>query len=60
MLNIVNICLYTGAIGMLWGIAWWFVSSEKPATHPKISEDEKYYIESTIAENTSSSVSNKV
>ena len=51
--------IFTGAVGILWGIAWWFISSEKPATHPTISEEEKIYIESSIAENTLL-VSNKV
>ncbi len=45
-------------IGIIWSIYWWYVSYERPAIHPKISESERIYIEESIGE--ASSISNKV
>ena len=47
-----------GVIGIIWSIYWWHFSYERPATHPKISEEERIYIEESIGE--SCSISNKV
>ncbi|XP_031552976.1 sialin-like isoform X2 [Actinia tenebrosa] len=33
-----------GVLGILWYIAWFFLAYEKPASHPRISEEEKEYI----------------
>ncbi|CAF1395391.1 unnamed protein product [Adineta ricciae] len=48
---------FYGIIGILWSIGWWYVSYERPAIHPKISEEERIYIEESIGE--ASSVANK-
>ncbi|XP_031552988.1 sialin-like isoform X2 [Actinia tenebrosa] len=37
-----------GALGILWYIAWLFLVYDKPASHPRISEEEKEYILSSI------------
>lgn len=37
-----------GAFGVLWCGAWWYVSSDKPATHPRISAEEKQYIVTSV------------
>ena len=47
-----------GVIGIIWSIYWWHFSYERPATHPKISEEERIYIEESIGE--ACSISNKV
>ncbi|XP_059170865.1 vesicular glutamate transporter 2-like [Physella acuta] len=41
-----------GVLGALWSIAWWFLSYERPSTHPTISEEERVYIETSIGETT--------
>ena len=56
---IVSVIYVLGAFGILWCLAWYFVSYEKPSKHPSITEEEKVYIETAISENTSL-VSNKV
>lgn len=40
----------TGSIGLLWSIAWFFLVYDSPAQHPRISPEERYEIESKIAE----------
>ncbi|XP_025090955.1 sialin-like [Pomacea canaliculata] len=37
-----------GALGCLWFIGWMFLISETPATHPRISDKERRYIESNL------------
>lgn len=37
-----------GACGIVWSVVWLFVGANSPATHPRISEDEKKYIESSL------------
>jgi len=41
-----------GIFGMAWFVAWWFFSSESPSTHKTISNEEKQYIDSALAQNT--------
>ncbi|ELU12188.1 hypothetical protein CAPTEDRAFT_177109 [Capitella teleta] len=54
-------CFYFyGVLGMLWFIAWWMVSSESPASHPTISQDERNYIETSLQEGNSVATNNKV
>ncbi|CAF0897843.1 unnamed protein product [Adineta steineri] len=48
---------FYGVIGIIWSIGWWYISYERPAIHPKISEEERIYIEESIGE--ASSVANK-
>lgn len=37
-----------GACGIIWSVVWLFVGANSPATHPRIAEDEKKYIESSL------------
>jgi len=48
-----------GIFGLAWFVAWWFFSSESPGSHKTISNEEKQYIDSSLALNTSA-VANKV
>ena len=43
----------TGAMGITWAVAWWFLAFESPSKHPHITEHERIYIETSIGENTS-------
>lgn len=45
--------LFSGGIGLLWSILWFVVIYDSPATHPRISPEEKYEIESAIGTSTS-------
>lgn len=47
-----------GIVGLIWSVHWWHFSYERPAIHPKISEEERVYIEESIGE--ACSISNKV
>lgn len=49
---------FTGAMGIIWAIIFWFFSFERPACNPYISQEELIYIETSIGENTS--LTNKV
>ena len=39
-----------GLCSILWYVAWELVVHESPASHPTVSEEEKKYIEKSIAE----------
>lgn len=39
-----------GIIGMIWCIFWMIFSFEKPSTNPHITQEERIYIETSIAE----------
>ena len=43
------IVLYKGSIGVLWCILWLLLGFDSPSTHPRISQFERIYIESSIA-----------
>ncbi|XP_013419304.1 vesicular glutamate transporter 2 isoform X2 [Lingula anatina] len=44
-------CFYFyGAFGLIWLVTWMFLSFEKPSTHPRITKEERDYIESSIGE----------
>lgn len=43
----------TGVVGLVWSIAWFFAVFDSPAQHPRISEEERRYIESSIGGATS-------
>ncbi|XP_067937662.1 vesicular glutamate transporter 1-like [Watersipora subatra] len=48
-------CFYFyGSLGITWGIVWWFMSFERPSKHPRISYEERTYIEESLglADNT--------
>ncbi|CAF4605514.1 unnamed protein product, partial [Didymodactylos carnosus] len=48
---------FYGAVGMIWFCFWWYLSYERPAICPTITEVERIYIEESIGE--SSSIANK-
>ena len=39
-----------GVVGAVWFIAWVFLVYDTPESHPRISEDEKRYIQASIGE----------
>jgi ACS family sodium-dependent inorganic phosphate cotransporter len=43
----------TGVVGLVWSIAWFFLVFDSPAQHPRISEEERRYIEGAIGDATS-------
>lgn len=43
----------TGVVGLVWSITWFFLVFDSPAQHPRISEEERRYIESSIGGATS-------
>jgi MFS transporter, ACS family, solute carrier family 17 (sodium-dependent inorganic phosphate cotransporter), other len=45
-----NNCLRLGGIGVLWSLCWFIFIFETPAKHPRISQEEKRYIEESIGE----------
>jgi len=42
--------LCAGAVGIIWFVLWSFLAYSTPATHPRISKEEREYIVSSIAE----------
>lgn len=38
----------TGGISLIWSVAWFFVVFDSPAQHPRISVEERQYIEESI------------
>ena len=45
---------------MLWSIYWWYISYERPAIHPKISQRERLYLKETIREESSVSAKTNI
>jgi len=46
-----DFCYFTaivGAIGVIWSILWFFLVYNSPATHPRISAEERQYIEKAL------------
>nr|CAD7447699.1 unnamed protein product [Timema bartmani] len=43
-----------GGVGLLWCVVWFFLGADSPASHKWISQDEKLYIEASLAKITSS------
>ena len=41
---------YTGATGVLWSIVWFLVVKDSPADDPRLSQEEREYIESNLAD----------
>ena len=39
----------TGCMGILWAIVWFLVVKNSPAEDPNISEEERLYIETSLA-----------
>ncbi|XP_015433654.1 PREDICTED: putative inorganic phosphate cotransporter [Dufourea novaeangliae] len=42
----------TGAIGLLWSVSWFLLIFDSPAEHPRISDEERRYIEDAIGSST--------
>lgn len=38
----------TGAIGIIWSVAWFLLVFDSPSQHPRISHEERRYIENAI------------
>lgn len=58
-MHVLILVLIEGVFGLLWFIGWIYYSSESPATHSSISQEERIYIENAIGV-TTNSTSNKV
>lgn len=43
-----SIFYVTGGSSVLWAVVWFFVGSDCPASHPRISKQEKKYIEESL------------
>ncbi|KAG8225769.1 hypothetical protein J437_LFUL005728, partial [Ladona fulva] len=43
-----------GVIGLLWCISWWLLVFDSPSTHPRITNEEKMYIEKAVSVSLSS------
>ena len=57
-----SIFYFTGGSGILWCICWAFLVYDSPSQHPRISQEEKVYIESSIQaqqQHTKSSLGNE-
>uniref|UniRef100_U5EX23 Putative permease of the major facilitator superfamily n=1 Tax=Corethrella appendiculata TaxID=1370023 RepID=U5EX23_9DIPT len=48
-----SVFYFTGGIGILWSICWFLVVFDSPATHPRISPEERNEIETAIGSSTS-------
>lgn len=42
-----SIC-WIGGAGILWALGWLLFAHETPAHHPRITDSERYFIESTV------------
>ena len=47
---IIILPLLTGIVGIIWFIFWLLLAFDSPATHPRISQSERKYIETSISE----------
>lgn len=45
-----SIFYFTGGSGILWCVLWFFLAYDSPAKHPRISKEERAYIETSIQE----------
>ena len=43
-----SLCLFVGVIGVIWAIMWFFLVYNSPAEHPRISTEERDYIEKAL------------
>lgn len=48
-----SVFYFTGGIGLIWSLAWFWFIFETPATHPRITDEERNEIESSIGNSTS-------
>ena len=47
-INVQNVICCVGVIGIIWAIMWFFLVYNSPATHPRISPEEREYIEKAL------------
>jgi len=47
-----------GAVGVIWAIMWFFLVYDSPAQHPRISAEEREYIEKALNKKTETKVVN--
>merc|ERR1712130_248403 len=40
----------TGSLSLLWVIIWFLLVADTPAEHPRISQEERHYIETSIGQ----------
>lgn len=45
-----SIYYVSGAFGIVWVMVWLLLGSESPDTHPLITQNEKYYIKSSLSD----------
>uniref|UniRef100_A0A1B6CNP3 Putative inorganic phosphate cotransporter n=1 Tax=Clastoptera arizonana TaxID=38151 RepID=A0A1B6CNP3_9HEMI len=45
----------TGAAAIVWAVVWFFIGADLPETHPYISQEEKFYIKSSLISSSSDS-----
>lgn len=58
MTNFVTLYDYfSGIIGFIWSVVWFLVVFDSPADHPRISKEERDFIEKAIGNTTNKSVS---
>jgi len=39
---------FTGVLGVIWSIMWFFLVYDSPSQHPRISDEERTYIENAL------------
>jgi len=47
-----------GVVGVIWAIMWFFLVYDSPAQHPRISAEEREYIEKALNKKTETKVEN--
>ena len=50
----------SGSLGVFWFVLWLYLGFDSPATHPRISEQERKYIETSIEEEGKVKIKEKV
>lgn len=46
----------TGVIGIIWSVTWFLLVFDSPSQHPRISAEERHFIESAIGTTTNTKV----
>lgn len=46
----------TGVIGIIWSVTWFLLVFDSPSQHPRISAEERHFIESAIGTTTTNKV----
>ena len=53
-----HVLIFTGSIGLVWAIVWFLVVKNSPSEDPNISEEERLYIETSLANDVQKKVRN--